>query len=259
MAALAAKPVTVERLDRRSTWSDPDDASGQDVSGLNRMPLSQIVTACQRETSRLLRGEPHTDAFGFELFRRALAQRDQAAWEAVLIQYRGMVMSWVLRHPAAASAQTDAEDLVIRAFERLWRAVGSERLRQFPRLGALLLYLKMCVHSVLLDDVTRSAPPVEVRQLDDALELADEHEATEEIVLDRQEASELWRSVMAALHDDAERVVVYLSFALGLTPARIFEKRPDQFVGVADVYRIKRNAIDHLRRSQALRAFTQAA
>ena len=56
------------------------------------------------------------------------------------------------------------------------------------------------------------------------------------------------------LDDEAERLVVYLSFVLDLKPAAIHGRHPGRFGSMADVYRVKRNALDRLRRSPEIRA-----
>jgi len=46
--------------------------------------------------------------------------------------------------------------------------------------------------------------------------------------------------------------VAHLSFVAGLTPREIRARHPDRFVEVYEVYRLKRNVIDRLRRSGAI-------
>jgi DNA-directed RNA polymerase specialized sigma24 family protein len=209
------------------------------------MPLAAVVAAHRAEMDRRQRGQSFSDAFAVELFRRAVSERDPIAWEAVVAQYRGLVSAWVRRHQAYPSSQADAEDVVIRAFARFWKAVGPERLAHFAELAALMRYLKLCVHSVLLDEVRAQERPPEP--------LAEQHDI-EALAVDRLAAAQLWSAITRALEDEAERLVVYLSFALGLTPSLICRRHPGRFASVTDVYRIKRNAIDRLRRSPEIRA-----
>jgi DNA-directed RNA polymerase specialized sigma24 family protein len=221
------------------------------------MPLTSLVAAHRAEMSKRDNGQPNSDAFGVELFRRAVADRDPTAWEAVVQQYRGLVKTWVRAHAAYASSRADADDIAIRAFARFWSAVGPDRQAHFAELAASMRYLKMCVHSVLLDEVraiARTPEPSAGEQ--DAEELAVEHDS-ESLVVSRLAAAELWDAVKRALADEAERLVVYLSFARGLKPGAIWERHRDRFSSVADVYRVKRNALDHLRRSPEIRALEE--
>jgi hypothetical protein len=80
----------------------------------------------------------------------------------------------------------------------------------------------------------------------------------EHSVVGKLAGEQLWQTIMRELQDEAEQVVVYLSFARDLKPAVIFERHPQLYDSVADVYRIKRNVIERLRRSPEIRAFLAA-
>ncbi len=218
---------------------------------LSQMPIADVVVACREETARFLRHELAHDGFCFELFRRAVGERDEAAWAAVFAQYHGMVRGWVRHHPAAPPDRGDDDYWLNRAFERFWNAVGTDRVAAFPNIAALLRYLKMCVHSVLLDESrARGAAPTTpleaLREQDAASDVADS-------VADQLAASDLWAAVDAEAGSEAERLVARLCFVLGLKPREIHERHSEYFSSVDDVYRTKRNLFDRLRRSPALR------
>ena len=59
----------------------------------------------------------------------------------------------------------------------------------------------------------------------------------------------------AELLDQAERLVARLCLVLDLKPREVYERHPDRFADVADVYRVKRNLLERLRRSPAIRRF----
>src|SRR5688572_209949 len=109
------------------------------------MSLAELAGACREETNKFLRGEPRNDQFCFEIFERAIARRDQDAWESVIVQYRGIVVAYVGQHSAAAMVPEDDQFWVARAFQRFWMALSPDRFARFPDLAALLKYLKMCV------------------------------------------------------------------------------------------------------------------
>jgi hypothetical protein len=67
--------------------------------------------------------------------------------------------------------------------------------------------------------------------------------------------AQLWEAVLKQLQDDSERVVAQLSFMRDLKPSEIFDRHPRLYESVADVYRVKRNVIERLRRSPEVRAF----
>jgi hypothetical protein len=124
-----------------------------------------------------------------------------------------------------------------------------------------LQYLKLCVRSAVLDDVrARQQAALEpIDGLDERRIAAGPGSArtapdVEGIVLDRMASRDLWRTVLEALPDADERLVAYLSFVQGLKPGEIATARPDRFASAADVYRVKRNALERLRRSPRLQA-----
>jgi hypothetical protein len=220
---------------------------------LNRMTVADLARRCREETVRFLRGEPRDDVFCFELFDRAVAQREPDAWEAIMTQYRGIVLAYVGQHAAASQVREGDDFWVNRAFQRFWMAVGPDRFTQFSDLPGLLKYLKMCVHSVLLDEL-RARRAATLSSLEDVVELAGPDTAADTVV-DEMAHQQLWRTISQELQGETERVVAFLSFARDLKPSEIFDRYPSLYSGVADVYRIKRNILERLRRSPEVRAF----
>jgi hypothetical protein len=217
-----------------------------------RLTLDELAEACQVEASRFRAGETKGDGFCHELVRRAVCERDDAAWAILMAQYRGLVLSWVQQHPASRALAEDGDYWVTAAFERFWMAVGPERFAAFGSFGAIAQYLKMCVHSVLLDEVRagRSRPTA----LDETVEEADSGVDVEGQLVRRVSGQEVWAAIARALPDAASRAAIYLSFALDLRPREIYARYPQHYASVADVYRSKRNALDRLRRDPELRA-----
>jgi hypothetical protein len=216
--------------------------------------VAELARRCREETLRFLRGEPRDDSFCFELFQRAVAQREHDAWEAIMAQYRGIVLAYVGQHSAATLVHEPDDYWVNRAFQRFWMAIGPERFSQFTDLAGLLKYLKLCVHSVLLDEV-RARKLATTGSLDDVSDEAAAPEDAEETVLGELSGQQLWHVITHELRSEAERVVALLSFARDLKPAEIFSRYPTLYESVGDVYRIKRNILERLRRSPEVRAF----
>jgi hypothetical protein len=223
----------------------------------SQLTTGALAAACQDEARRFQRREPTTGSHCIELFRRAVCDRDNAAWASVLAQYRAIVLAWLRRHPASASAREDEDYYVNRAFERFWMAVKPERFASFPDLGALLRYLKLCVHSVLLDEVrARAAAPSVSLDAPAQINAGPATGDVESQVVGGLAGRALWEAISQELHDDAERVVVYCSYALEMRPHEVYARFPERFAGgVSDVYRMKRNVLDRLRRSPRLREF----
>lgn len=228
------------------------------VHDLRLIPLTELAAACGEETAKFQRREPARDDYCLELLWRAVGG-DQTAWELVVRQYRGMVLAWVRQHPAAAAARAGGEDddyWVNRTFERFWLALKPERFGLFPGLGAILRYLKTCAHSVLLDEV-RARAGARLEPLTGPAQERDQGPDPAAIATGELAGADLWRAIAAELQDEQERTVAYLCFALDLKPREVYERHPANFADVADVYRVKRNVINRLQRSPAIRRFLE--
>ncbi|MGN6565768.1 MAG: sigma-70 family RNA polymerase sigma factor [Thermomicrobiales bacterium] len=223
---------------------------------LHQATLAALIAACRDETERFQRREDVSGESCFELLRRAIAGRDQAAWEAIFAQYRGMVLAWVRRHPALGALPEDDDYWINRTFERFWSAVGPERFDMFNGLAAALRYFKMCAHSVILD-AARAQGAARDEALPEQLPARGDAADPAAIVGSELTRRALWDIVRAALTGDDERLVAELCFALDLKPREVYARHPDQFASVADVYRVKRNVLDRLRRNPALAEFLQ--
>ncbi|HLZ31482.1 MAG TPA: hypothetical protein VKV73_29540 [Chloroflexota bacterium] len=221
---------------------------------LRDLPLRELAARCREETLRFLRGEPREDAFCFEVFERAIALRDDDAWAAIMTQYRGIVLAYVGQHSGPATLREPDDYWVNRAFQRFWTAVGPERFGQFGDLAGLLKYLKLCVHSEVMDEM-RARKTASVTSLDELSETAPAPNNSERSALGKLAGEQLWATILRELQDEGEQVVAYLSFARDLKPAEIFQRHPRLYESVADVYRVKRNVIERLRRSADVRAF----
>jgi hypothetical protein len=223
---------------------------------LGALSIAELARRCADETLRFVRGEPRDDIYCFEIFARAIVHREDQAWTAIMAQYRGIVLAYVGQHSAAAAVREPDEFWVNRAFARFWGAVGPDRFAQFPDLPALLKYLKLCVHSVLMDELrARRAPSL---SLDELPENTPGAAAAEQSLIGTLSGQELWSAVLGELQDEAERVIAILSFARGLKPSEIYDRNPRLYSDVADVYRIKRNIVERLRRSPRIRSFLAA-
>jgi DNA-directed RNA polymerase specialized sigma24 family protein len=182
-----------------------------------------------------------------DLFRRAIVESDQLAWNALYAQYQRLVRTWLRRHTAAALVGEADDYLVNRTFERFWLYVKPDRFNSFAGLSALLQYLKLCAHGVLLDEARaqsrRQALPGSGHEQPSAFEEVIEQEA----------AITLWQLVETEAHDESELTIATLSFIHGLKPREIYEQHPDRYASIDEVYRIKRNLLDRLRRDELIR------
>ena len=233
----------------RSTASVmPIPSSYEGKLDLKSMDLLTLVGRCVREREQYRRTHQHDTSFGFELFRRALAEGDQDAWNHVYVQFHGLVECWVRRSSAFSHSDESCESITLAAFARFARVVTPGRFISFPNLATLLRYLRRCAESVVLDGL-RAQRPTDSLPDEALLEEVGLAQAPDDTSMERVERQEFWNAVMSLLHNEAERVVVLRSFVLGMRPGDIYQARPDLFASIADVYSVKRNVIVRLRRN----------
>jgi len=188
----------------------------------------------------------------FELFRAALADRDQRAWSHVLAQYGRLVGFWIRRHPRFAESGEELDYFTNAAFARMGRAISPGKFDDFAQLGQLLKFLKRCAFAAVVDfaraadrepprgDPGRSEPGAQ-----DPLPSA---------------GSEAWqRCIEPRLRNQEEWLVAYASWTLELRPAEILSTWPDRFDTVRTIFQVKANLLERLRRDASLRPCLQDA
>jgi DNA-directed RNA polymerase specialized sigma24 family protein len=215
-------------------------------------PTAELAAGCRHEIARFRRGERSSCAPALELFRRAICARDELAWAAIVAEYSHLVRAWVRQNPVTRHIGEDDDFLVSGTFARFWAAVKPEGWHNFTNLAAVLRYLKLCAHSLVLDTARaeRRGPTVSLDSLTDVL--PDVQDVEEDLLADLA-ARELWGVILGLLPDETERLVAYLSFVRAIKPGEIQNRHPERFASVGDVYRIKRNVLERLHRSPALR------
>lgn len=208
-----------------------------------------LCRRCDDETARYRRREPHDDRFCFELFRRAIVNRDDACWSGLLRIYGEQVLAWCRR--AGGEPAFDVEELAQLVWQKFWHSFTTKNLERARGTAGVLAYLQMCAMSVVIDAARARPNTISLHQKmierpGDELPLDDQIAAADELAA-------LWAIVRAHLRDEREVVLVSLMFEIGLKPAEAQARRPDLFPDVSDVYRTKRNLMDRLARDSALR------
>ena len=225
--------------------------SADDIPNPMHMELTALVRRCVVESERFYRGQPHDTRFSYELFRRALVEGNDVAWEHIYTHYSPLVESWIRRSGAFASSGESSEFFVGPAFTRFWRAIA-DRFDQFPTLASLLHYLQLCAGCVVIDSV-RAQSWAEMLP-EEAIPFGyAPHTSPDEEAMERVSREEFWSYINDQLNGEAERVVVFSSYVLGLKPGDIYNDRQDLFGSVNDVYNVKRNVLGRLSRNPELR------
>jgi DNA-directed RNA polymerase specialized sigma24 family protein len=211
-----------------------------------------LVRRCAEETENFRWHRPADDRPTVELFRRAICVRDQRAWSALYRLYYRLVLSWIARHPARSSIQEDDDVLANGAFIRFWSSITPERFAAFPNTAALLRYLRMCCHSVVLDQVRAQRSVTTVPTFAQLAVATDPSDAVSSVLSALVEET-LWHIVRAEATSREEDLLVQLCLRLDMKPREVQERHPDMYPTVEDVYRTKRNLLDRLFRNGTLR------
>ncbi len=212
---------------------------------LDALTVDELSGSCSEQTARYMRAEPSRDEFCLELFRRAIVLRSEEAWTAVYNQYAAFVRRWL-------GTKMDPDEAVPASFERFWQAVDGEKFGRFASLSAVLGYLKMCVRTVAIDHARalQAGAQTEQAAAAEAMPAGDDVEGS---VAEMVDDAALWQRIGIVLQDERAAHVLYLSYAVDLSPREISARYPHSFPDVQAVYQAKRNALDRLRRSELFR------
>lgn len=218
---------------------------------LAQIDLTTLAQLCSAESQRFYKRQPYDTRFAYELFRRALVDRNEAAWAQIYSLYYGLVDLWVRRSSSFAQSGESSEFFVTAAFTRFWRAMTPERFPAFPTLATLLQYLQLCTNSTVVDMVRGHSW---AEMMPEEAMLGERRSACtpDEEALERVSRAEFWRYVGAMLRSEAERVVVFGIYVVGFKPSDIYVRRRDLFATVQQVYAVKRNVLSRLGRSPEL-------
>jgi hypothetical protein len=222
---------------------------------LHLRPINDLARSCAEETNKFLKQSVSNDRYCLEMFRRAIVERDDDAWSCIYQQYAPLVLTWVTQHQGAAPllGQDGSAPLVNAAFAKFSQALTPAKMGNFDSLAAILKYLKMCVHSVVADEVRAR----QARQYEETLELIEHEPASDDPaddVVANISAQGLWQVIQEELNGDDERILIYLAYVHGMKPSEISSQHRQLFPTVDDVYRIKRNVLERLRRNRRLQA-----
>jgi DNA-directed RNA polymerase specialized sigma24 family protein len=238
----------------RFNFVDRDDAatpsgvtSMQADRDLRSLSLEQLADACTEDHRRTT-----TDAGApnpcLELFRRAIKEKDEQAWAVVISQYRRIVLSWVGRNSLYYSTGEQAEFFAQDAFIRMWQHLTAEKYDQLNDLRSLMGYLKMCVNSALVDYMRRQDQPEE--ELAESLPQPDTAASFSQV--DREQ---VWQLIAGLIHGDKEWLVVRGLFVWGFKPNELYTRYHTLFRDVKEVYTIRENVMNRLRRDRNLKEY----
>lgn len=220
---------------------------------VQQMAVEALAQRCEHETYLYFKRKEHDTRYCFELFRRALEEKSEEAWKCIINQYEAMVTGWVTQQYSFTDSSANAEDFVSEAFSRISRTITADKFGKFTDLGSLLRYLKLCVHSVIVD-FTRATDYANLSAWEETSETErSEDPLPEERAVDQSDRRMLWSLLDTRLHDEKERLVIQGSFVFDLKPQEILDQFRGKFSDIDEVYRVKQNVIVRLRRDAEFR------
>ena len=238
MSSLAALTIGETAVD--TELSSPVPAMSE-LAGA--MSLSALAERCMNEINNYHRGQASSDQYCLEIFRRAMLERDNAAWELLVERFNSYLLSLFRRHVRreAASRLDSPENYVAKAFERFWLAAVHNQKFEFSTLAAALSYLRNCLNGAILDTLRAFSRVQEVA-------LPEPGFAESPAVEDQDDGQELWDIIRSLLANERERRVAYLLFHCNLKPREIVRRCTQEFSDVQEIYRLRRNIIERLLR-----------
>lgn len=221
---------------------------------LQHMAVEDLAQKCAQETDRFFTHHDYDSSYGFELFRRAVRDKDEHALEVVFTQYQPLVARWVDRwtdrHPEFLLIDEDAQDFIAQAFERFWISFTPAKYDKSQNLAAVLRYLQMCVHSVITDAWRKfRRSRLEQVMMDEEQEFSHSESTPEDLL----QNDEFWQLIKEKSKNPKEYMVVYASFSLALSPRDILAEYPGLFRDIKEIYQYKANLLDRLERDDEIK------
>ena len=226
------------------------------VDNLSRLPLTSIAHRCAQETQKLRGHEPFDARYGCELFRRAILEQNEPAWNEVCKCFWPVVSGWLSHHRLIGIWPESIDGLVGDAFARMWRASQADTFVWSGEWQPILSYLRCCAESALMQharDQQRHQILQSLTQDDESNEPVDElidpGPQPDEMMIDRVKSQAIWQLVNKHLHDKQERELMYACFVLDLKPQAILAAYRDQklFRDADEIYLIKARILTRLR------------
>jgi hypothetical protein len=203
----------------------------------DQMSLSALADRCMSEINNYRRGEPSNDQYSLEIFRRAMLERDNAAWALLEDCFKDFLLSSFHRHSrsGAASRLDSPENYVARAFARFWLATVHNPQLEFTTLAAALHYLQACLNSTIVDALRAHSRAKEVALPEPAVE-------------DHDDGRDPWDAIRRILPGERERRLAYLLYHCNLKPREIVRFCPQEFHEVKEIHRLRRNIVERVQR-----------
>ena len=215
--------------------------------------IDALISRCRAESQQAL--DTHvwdSNTSCYELFRRAVEEGIPEAWDAVYDQYHRLVLFWI------GPDLPDAEEVVNRAFAKFWQFCPRESFsKRFSTLRHVLSYLRRCAISARQEVLRSKRLPRQESDL--ATQGFSSRELVEKEALDNVVQQRFKELVWERLKNDRERLIMHLSYEIGLMPSEIYIRFPQEFSSVDEIRRIKECILKRLRRDMGLQTWWEEA
>ncbi len=187
------------------------------ASGLS---IDDLAQRCTEETQRFNLHQPNDPQFCFELMRRALLLGLPEAFTRVYRIYERQVIRWVYSHSRFDQTGEAADYFADSALTNFYFALRGPRFEQFSSLPQVLTYLKLCVHTAVMQYLRDQKQA-------DSIPLEDIHEPSYTPDPEANiQADELWKRICQVLPDGADQLLARLAFVQQMKPAQIVTSYP---------------------------------
>ena len=204
------------------------------------LTLSELGTLCKE------RGRQSThEKYCFELFRRAIEEKNQKSWEILYMQYKMLVLQWV--HRITLPEHIEIEDVVQQIFLEFNRAYTADKLAKAEGLASILAYLKSCAISTS-QHIRRKAKL-------DTIRISNDGGESGENLAQALNNEWLWKMMESLCHDEKELTVMRTAFILDMKPIEVMTIYPHLFETPHDVSQIKQRVLFRLKRHPKLKQF----
>ncbi len=221
---------------------------------IRKESLSMIIEGCRKISQQVRKRDSGEREHCFELFRRAIEEGKDQAWQALKQQYDGLVHHWILSSSSTPLNWQDREDLVQDTWSNFHRALKKYDVslaKHFKHVGALLKFLNNCAYTATMKYWKRKQ---KAKRLQKELTLiapkvasAPEEATLKKMLTDeRRAALKKWRE--EHITDAHEQLVFDCSFKEGLKPRQIADAHPEMFPSAKVVYRTKENLVKRAKR-----------
>ena len=225
---------------------------------MNLTPTRNIVKEAQVETRAFLNHQSIGNTATYELFRRAFVLRDEEAWTGLYFLYRSFLRkniqsTWQVAYDQGQVthflSEEDLDEILNIVYAKFARNITPEKFATFVGVGALINYLKLCMHSVMVDTYRASKRQWRDISLDLLLTQEEDEEVhfPDELITDPLATFDPDQDLLAALiavaKTQQEKGIIYRLLE-GLSPRELVETYPTLFPTAHVVYNAQHNYRD---------------